>query len=29
MLANPKLTDLLREACGQGVLDDPTPAEAA
>ncbi len=24
MLANPKLTDLLREACGDGVLDDPS-----
>jgi starch phosphorylase len=24
MLANPKLTDLLREACGEAVLDDPT-----
>ncbi|MDB5484629.1 MAG: hypothetical protein JWR29_533, partial [Tardiphaga sp.] len=24
MLANPKLTDLLREACGDAVLDDPT-----
>ena len=23
MLANPKLTDLLREACGDAVLDDP------
>ena len=23
MLANPKLTDLLREACGEAVLDDP------
>ena len=31
MLANPKLTDLLREACGEAVLDDPTqlsPLEA-
>jgi starch phosphorylase len=24
MLANPKLTDLLRAACGEAVLDDPT-----
>jgi len=24
MLANPRLTDLLREACGEAVLDDPT-----
>src|SRR6202011_2135830 len=24
MLANPKLTDLLREACGETVLDDPS-----
>jgi starch phosphorylase len=24
MLANPKLTDLLREACGEAVLDDPS-----
>src|SRR6202034_1110829 len=24
MLANPKLTDLLREVCGEAVLDDPT-----
>jgi glycogen phosphorylase len=24
MLANPKLTDLLRNACGEAVLDDPT-----
>ena len=24
MLANPRLTDLLREACGDAVLDDPT-----
>ncbi|MFK4510996.1 glycogen/starch/alpha-glucan phosphorylase-like protein [Bradyrhizobium daqingense] len=24
MLANPKLTDLLRETCGEAVLDDPT-----
>src|ERR1700688_4597265 len=24
MLANPGLTDLLREACGEAVLDDPT-----
>jgi glycogen phosphorylase len=23
MLANPRLTDLLREACGEAVLDDP------
>jgi starch phosphorylase len=29
MLANPKLTDLLREACGDGVLDDPTLLEQA
>jgi starch phosphorylase len=27
MLANPKLTDLLREACGEAVLDDPTRLE--
>ena len=27
MLANPKLTDLLREACGEAVLDDPTQLE--
>ena len=27
MLANPKLTDLLREACGEAVLDDPTLLE--
>ena len=26
MLANPKLTDLLREACGEAVLDDPALA---
>jgi starch phosphorylase len=24
MLANPKLTDLLRETCGEAVLDDPS-----
>jgi starch phosphorylase len=24
MLANPKLTELLRQACGEAVLDDPT-----
>jgi starch phosphorylase len=24
MLANPKLTDLLREACGEAIVDDPT-----
>ena len=24
MLANPKLTDLLRKSCGEAVLDDPT-----
>src|SRR5258706_102048 len=24
MLANPKLTDLLRQTCGEAVLDDPT-----
>ncbi len=24
MLANPELTDLLREACGEAVLDDPS-----
>ncbi|WP_315761336.1 MULTISPECIES: glycogen/starch/alpha-glucan phosphorylase [unclassified Bradyrhizobium] len=24
MLANPKLTDLLRESCGDAVVDDPT-----
>jgi starch phosphorylase len=24
MLANPKLTDLLRETCGEAALDDPT-----
>ena len=24
MLANPKLTELLRETCGEAVLDDPT-----
>jgi starch phosphorylase len=28
MLANPKLTDLLREVCGEAVLDDPTLLEA-
>jgi starch phosphorylase len=28
MLANPKLTDLLREACGEAVLDDPTQLAA-
>jgi glycogen phosphorylase len=27
MLANPKLTDLLREACGEAVLDDPAQLE--
>jgi starch phosphorylase len=27
MLANPKLTDLLRAACGEAVLDDPTLLE--
>src|SRR4051794_8810850 len=27
MLANPKLTDLLREVCGEAVLDDPTLLE--
>jgi len=27
MLANPKLTDLLREACGEAVLDDLTRLE--
>jgi starch phosphorylase len=27
MLANPKLTDLLREACGEAVLDDPSLLE--
>src|SRR3954451_5305403 len=27
MLANPKLTDLLRDACGEAVLDDPTLLE--
>ena len=27
MLANPKLTDLLREACGEAVLDDPSQLE--
>ena len=27
MLANPKLTDLLREACGEAVLDDPSRLE--
>ncbi len=27
MLANPKLTDLLRGACGEAVLDDPTLLE--
>ena len=27
MLANPKLTDLLREVCGDAVLDDPTRLE--
>jgi starch phosphorylase len=27
MLANPKLTELLREACGEAVLDDPTRLE--
>ena len=29
MLANPRLTDLLREACGEAVLDDPTRLRAA
>jgi len=28
MLANPKLTDLLRESCGEAVLDDPTQLAA-
>ena len=27
MLANPKLTDLLQEVCGEAVLDDPTRLE--
>ncbi len=27
MLANPRLTDLLREVCGEAVLDDPTQLE--
>jgi glycogen phosphorylase len=27
MLANPKLTDLLREVCGEAVLDDPQRLE--
>src|SRR5947208_914425 len=27
MLANPKLTNLLREACGEAVLDDPAHLE--
>jgi len=27
MLANPKLTNLLREACGEAVLDDPSQLE--
>src|SRR6516225_4998529 len=27
MLANPKLTDLLREVCGEAVLDDPARLE--
>ncbi len=27
MLANPKLTGLLREACGEAVLDDPSQLE--
>jgi glycogen phosphorylase len=27
MLANPKLTDLLREVCGEAVLDDPSKLE--
>jgi len=27
MLANPKLTDLLREVCGEAVLDDPSQLE--
>jgi starch phosphorylase len=29
MLANPKLTELLRESCGDAVLDDPTLLAAA
>jgi starch phosphorylase len=29
MLANPKLTELLREACGEAVLDDPTQLSLA
>ena len=29
MLANPKLTDLLREACGDAVLDDPSQLSLA
>jgi starch phosphorylase len=28
MLANPKLTDLLRKSCGEAVLDDPTQLAA-
>src|SRR5690348_8427684 len=28
MLANPKLTELLREACGEAVLDDPAELAA-
>src|SRR5258708_24029846 len=27
MLANPKLTELLREVCGEAVLDDPSQLE--
>ena len=27
MLANPRLTDLLREACGEAVLDEPSQLE--
>src|SRR6202041_73975 len=27
MLANPKLTDLVREVCGEAVLDDPSQLE--
>src|SRR5260370_31492124 len=27
MLANPRLTDLLREVCGESVLDDPSRLE--
>src|SRR5215475_6795628 len=29
MLANPKLTELLRKSCGEAVLDDPTQLAAA